>query len=323
MTDVTFERIGRIGYLTLCRTGTLNPLTLSMIRLLDKGLQTHETDPQVKAIVIRSAHPKAFCAGGDMKLIRELVLAERHAEVEEFFQQEYALNLRIARCSKPYIALINGIAMGGGLGMTVHGSYQIVSEQALLAMPESHIGFFPDVGGSFFLPRLPLNAGYWLAYTATAVHAADAVQAGLATHYVEHEQWPRLIAKLEQSDGAPIQHILDDYASRTAAEENLNLVARSHWFASYDVKSITLKLTAAAETSTDAAQLLVQLRSASPHSLALTQALFENAAGKDLETCQQQEMTAATAASRHADFIEGVRAVLVDKDRNPQWLTSP
>ncbi len=321
MTDIAVEHCGRIGYLTLRREGTLNPLTLPMIQQLDAGMQSHQDNPRIDAIVIRSAHPKAFCAGGDMKLIREWVLAERHDEVAQFFQEEYALNLHIAQCRKPWISLIDGIVMGGGLGLTMHGTYQVVSERALLAMPESRIGFFPDVGASYFLPRLPHNAGYWLAYTAMAVQAGDAVQTGLATHYIESDQWPSMIVALEETDGAPVEQILDDYVQTSSTNKNPDIHARAQWFTDHNVQSIKANLTAAADTSADAAHLLQQLCAASPHSLSVTQSVFEQAAGNNLENCLLLEATAAASASQHADFIEGVRAVLVDKDRNPQWLT--
>jgi len=157
--DVITLKRRRIGYLTLDKPKTLNALTESMIDDLYTGLTLFESDDSVDAIVINSSSDRAFCAGGDMKRIRELAIAGDRPAIDAFFEKEYAFNLAISRCSKPYIALINGVAMGGGLGLSVHGSHRIVTEQTLMAMPETRIGFFPDVGGSYFLPRLPLNAG--------------------------------------------------------------------------------------------------------------------------------------------------------------------
>ena len=185
MSCVRVETNGAIGELILCNDRTLNALTHADINALHAGLAAHEANPLVRAVLIRSESDRAFCAGGDMKQIREHVLAEQFDAINAFFTDEYALNLAIAQCTKPYIALMHGIAMGGGLGISVHGSVRIVTESSILAMPESRIGFFPDVGASYFLPRLPRRAGWWLGLTAASVKAQEAVQVGLATHFVQ------------------------------------------------------------------------------------------------------------------------------------------
>ena len=171
--DIKTHQRKRIGYLTLDKPETLNALTESMIDELTEGLQRFESDDSVKAVVINSSSPRAFCAGGDMKRIRKLSLNNDKAAIDSFFEKEYALNLAIAECSKPFIAVIDGVAMGGGLGLSVHGSHRIVTERAVMAMPETRIGFFPDVGGSFFLPALVANAGRWLAMTAAPVRGYE------------------------------------------------------------------------------------------------------------------------------------------------------
>jgi len=200
MSQVKVSQQGALGELLLDNPSTLNALTLSDIQALHTGLHEHEANPDVKAIVIRSSSSKAFCAGGDMKHIRTQAMQGNVESIESFFREEYALNLAIARCSKPYIALMDGIAMGGGLGVSVHGSVRVVTERSLLAMPETRIGFFPDVGASYFLPRLHHGAGIWLGLTSMAVRGHEAVDVGLATHYVKSDQlnslWEALNAAL-------------------------------------------------------------------------------------------------------------------------------
>lgn len=332
--EVTAERIGRIGYLTLSKPKTLNALTLSMIRLLEQGLLHHEQDAAVEAIVIRSNNERAFCAGGDMKHIRKLSINGAYEEIESFFTEEYALNLHIANCKKPYIALLDGVTMGGGIGLSVHGSHRIVTERALLAMPETRIGLFPDVGGSYFLPRLPNRAGWWLAMTAAPVRGVEAVLAGLATHYLSSNSLSAMVEELENHPKLSVTSIFDLHATTVDAHEpnpaetdsclfSETLAQRAKWFESDDVASIRQSLTntidADHNSRKDAQHLRDLLDSASPWSLSMIQSLFTKAAGQTLETCLTNERAAAITAAKHPDFIEGVRAVLVDKDRNPSW----
>jgi enoyl-CoA hydratase len=197
MSGVSLELIGSVGYLTLTKSTTLNAITQEMLDELRNGLREHEQNATVHVIVLRSNSERAFCAGGDMKRIRQWVIEDDKESIKHFFTQEYALNLAIAECSKPYISLIDGVAMGGGLGLSVHGQFVVATENALMAMPESRIGFFPDVGASHFLQDLPYNCGNWLALTAAPVKGQHTVQAGLATHYIKRDQLSTLLKQLE------------------------------------------------------------------------------------------------------------------------------
>ena len=316
---VRAEVRGRVGHLNLGRSGSLNALTLDMVRALAVGLERHAADEAVRAIVVSSEDPRAFCAGGDMKRVRELVLGADFESVDAFFREEYALNLAIARCPKPWIALIDGVAMGGGLGISVHGSHRIVSERARLAMPETRIGLFPDVGGSHFLPRLPHRAGWWLALAAETVEGAEAVAVGLATHAVPSESFPALVEALE-SGGDDIDATVSRHATLAPEPAFEALVERrAAWFAGDDLERIEGDLAGVAGLDEDAAHLLERLRSGSPFSVAATLRLFEGSTRRPLERALVREFAAVREAVRHPDFAEGVRAVLVDKDGAPVW----
>ncbi len=330
MSSIVVERVGSVGYLTLSQPASLNALTQVMVDALREGLQQHENNSDVHVVVLRSASERAFCAGGDMKQIRQLALDGNTQAIEHFFTQEYALNLAIATSEKPYVSLIDGVAMGGGLGLSVHGKFRIATERALMAMPESRIGFFPDVGGSYFLQHLPLNCGTWLALTATAVRAQQTVSTGLATHFVSHDELPALVQQLENihlstTENATetafklVQQLLDKANTfSTDAEFTARLEQRAQWFEGYDVEAIKNQLQAA-QNNEDAVALLAKINSGSPHSYAITLSLFKRTHGLSLQQCLDEELTLAKEACTHPDLAEGVRAVLVDKDHKPQW----
>jgi len=332
MKSVSIERVGAVGYLILNSPETLNALTLEMVQQLHAGLHQHQDDDRVGVIVLHSAFEKAFCAGGHMKLIRQLQLDGNTAAIEQFFTEEYALNLAIASCTKPYVSLVDGVAMGGGLGISVHGSHLVATEKTLMAMPESRIGFFPDVGASFFLHNLPQRSGTWLGLTAAPVKGAQTVLCGLATHYIEQQKLPTLKQRLEQ---IPISELSQTIARERVSYEldALNKVAcdtefktkmtlRSEWFDGFDRSQIHKKLQENAEQNADAEHLLELLITGSPHSVSITLTLLEKSMHLTLEECLNLERELAIKSCAHPDFIEGVRAVLVDKDRNPSWQSS-
>src|SRR5690606_17764352 len=182
--EIGFERKGKAGLIKLTRTAALNALTHKMILALDRALQEWEDDPEV-ACVILEGEGRAFCAGGDV--VAAYKAGQAGTPAYEFFRDEYRLNARIGRFPKPYISLINGIVMGGGAGISVHGSHRIVTENTLFAMPETGSGFFPDVGGSAFLPHLPGNFGLYLALTGNRIRWGDCLQSGIATHAVKSD----------------------------------------------------------------------------------------------------------------------------------------
>lgn len=305
---------GRIGRLTLNRPRALNALDLPMIHALAAALEAWRDDPEVHLIVLEGAGDRAFCAGGDVRTIREWVLAGRHDEIEAFFVHEYALNRSIARYPKPYVSLIDGICMGGGVGVSVHGAIRVASEHARFAMPEAQVGLFPDVGASFILPRLRGAFGMYLALTGTRADGADACWLGLATHFVPRENMAGLADALaEHGLGA-----LTEIARQPPEGELPALAGRvADVFGRESVDAIVAALERMGGEWAEAT--LAALRAASPSSLLWTFDLIRAGAHRTLEQCQRAELLLTRHATRYPDFAEGVRAMVIDKDRQPRW----
>jgi len=322
MSNIVVERQGLAGYITLDRPEALNSLTHDMIRDIHAGIRAHEADDTVDVIVIRSSSERAFCAGGDMKATRLQALAQEWDELNAFFEEEYALNLHIGQCAKPYVSLVSGIAMGGGLGLSVHGDVLVVSETARLAMPETAIGFFPDVGGTHFLSRLPHDAGLWLGLTGVPVKGVQAVEVGLATHFVPSADWSKLTDALETEGRKAITGVLTTFSQNTPEDAFIQtLQQRREWFDSDSQATLLSTLEKASTTDEDASLLLSRLKSVSPYAMEITRQLLVEAKNHDLATCLQLELLAVANVVKHPDFVEGIRAVLVDKDK-AVWSSS-
>jgi enoyl-CoA hydratase len=313
--DVAAERAGRAGLITLDRPAALNALTLPMIRQVRAAFDRHLADPSVEVVVIRSTSPKAFCAGGDMRRIRELSLNGDFDAIAAFFTDEYALNLAISECTKPYVALIDGIAMGGGLGLSVHGRHRVVTEHAMLAMPETAIGFIPDVGASYFLSRIDPAVGMWLALTGARVGGTEAVASGLATQLTPRDRLPGLLTELGDASAGSVEAVLQRHAEPIALPP-LQATLRER-AAGFDAASLADVLATWRAKAGDGA-----LAAFSPAALASSFELLRNARGKPLRECLAIEFELSMVYARHPDFIEGARAVLVDKDRKPRWQQS-
>lgn len=310
---VVARRQGRIGRLTINRPRSLNAIDHAMVRTLRGALDAWRGDLAIHAVVIEGAGDRAFCAGGDIRWVREMALAGQHADAEAFFADEYALNAAIACYPKPYVALIDGVCMGGGMGLSIHGSARVVTDAAVLAMPETGIGFFPDVGASFFLPRLPGNHGMFLALTGARVHGAEAVGVGLATHYVARSRMVTLADEMAE-DGAAALDRAASPAPLGARPGHVEVVA---CFGADTVAGI-LELLARLE-STAAKDVLTTLRAVSPTAVLQTFELMRLGASRTLEQCLAVELALTRHAVRHPDFAEGVRAMVIDKDRAPRW----
>ena len=213
--EVLVEKRGCAGFLVLNRPKALNALNLNMVRIVAAMLDEWESDDSVTRIVVTGAGGRAFCAGGDIRLLYEQGRAGDHAAQRTFWREEYQLNRRIKRYPKPYVAIADGIVMGGGVGMSVHGARLIAGENFTFAMPEVGIGFFPDVGASYLLPRLPARAGSYLALTGARMGASDALALGVAQQMVSSARMAELVRALE--DLEPIDSIVSQFASPTAA----------------------------------------------------------------------------------------------------------
>ncbi len=303
MTDVELTHDGSALRIHLRRSKALNALTLPMIRALRAAL-----DEPCDRVIIRG-DARAFCAGGDMRALREAVLAG--TDDGAFFREEYRLNHAIASFDKPWIALIDGIAMGGGLGISVHGSHRVVTEKTVLAMPEMAIGMIPDVGGTCFLSRLPGEIGTWLALTGARLYGDDAVALGLATHLVKSERMDALAAALAND---PIESTLTAFAE--PVHPRIDRATIDRIFAGDDVETIRARV--ASDDSELARAAHESLAAASPTSLAITLRLLR-ARPTSLRDCLTAEYRAVRAVTSSHDFLEGVRAVLVDKTRDPKF----
>ena len=318
--EILFERRGAAGLVTLNRPQALNAVTLGMVRALHGMLTKWAADPAVTRIVVSAAGGRAFSAGGDIRALYDLGRAGRHDDMLPFWREEYTLNALIKRFPKPYVALIDGIVMGGGVGLSVHGSHRVAGDRYLFAMPEVGIGFFPDVGATWFLPRLPGRLGAYCALTGERLNAADGVAASLATHRVASARFAELrdalcgtvsvdalLAAFAEPPGeAPV-------APRHPAIERL--------FQDEAVEDILAALDAAAggPDADFAASAASTIRGKSPTSLKL--ALAQIHAGKTMAfgACMQTEFRIVSRIIHGHDFYEGVRAVIVDKDNAPRW----
>ncbi len=317
--EVVCEKQGEAGLITLNRPKALNALNLTMVREMRRALDAWEQDPSVTRIVVQGAGEKAFCAGGDIRQLTEDLKAGRREEALAFWREEYQLNIRIKRYPKPYVALIDGIVMGGGVGVSLHGSHRVAGERYLFAMPEVGIGFFPDVGGTYALPRLPGETGMYLALTGERVKRADAVMLGLATRSVASASIPTLRDALIA--GEPVDGALDRAAADAgpAPIEALRAVIDS-CFSGESVVSILERLDEAAANGSDfAAKTAAGMRAKSPTSMNLAFEQVRRGASLDFEEAMKVEFRIVSRIGDGHDFYEGVRAVIIDKDNQPRW----
>lgn len=311
---VVTSRDGRVGRILLNRPRALNALDLPMIRACAAILETWREDPRVDAVVIEGAGDRAFCAGGDIRALRDGQMSGDRAAVEQFFAEEYALNMTIATYPKPYIALIDGLCMGGGIGLSVHAPYRVATEHAGFAMPETAIGFFPDIGATFLLPRLPGELGVYLGLTGLRITGADAVHAGLATHFTSRARLPDLSAALARDGLAALAEYNQALPAFSLADHRS---AIDHCFAAATVTEIVHRLEAAGADWADAA--LKALRQVSPSALHWTLRALRNGRDLTLKQALDAEFALTRTTMAHPDFAEGVRAMIVDKDRKPAW----
>ena len=314
-TTVRAERRGRVGRIVMSRPKALNALDHGMILAIRRALDAWRDDPHVHAVTIEGEGGRAFCAGGDIREGRRLAMEGDAAAIETFFRDEYGLNAAIATWPKPYVALIDGICMGGGLGVSVHGTYRVTTEHALFAMPETAIGLFPDIGASFFLPRLPGAIGMWMGLTGARIQGADAVHAGIATHFVPRERLADLAGALAvDGPGA-----LGVFAAPLPASGLPDLrAAIDRCFGADSLDAVRAALSA--EGTDWARAQLATLDAMSPSSLQWTFALLKAGADRTLSQALDTELMLTRTVMFHPDFAEGVRAMVVDKDRNPKWV---
>ncbi|MBK0397748.1 enoyl-CoA hydratase/isomerase family protein [Limibaculum sp. M0105] len=324
--DILFERYGSLGLVTLNRPGALNALTHAMALALEGQLDAWRADASIAAVAIRGAGDKAFCAGGDIRALYEAGRpgGDRGAANFQFYADEYRVNTKIKTYPKPYVALMDGIVMGGGVGVSIHGSRRIAGDRTLFAMPETGIGLFPDVGGTFFLPRMPGQTGMFAGLTGARFKTADAVAAGVCDTYVESARHAALIealAAIEPGSGAPaaldeaIAALATLAPGETPVADARPMIDR--FFAGDSVEQILDALDA--DGGDWAAGQAALIRSKSPTCTRIAFRQIREGAKLGFEDCMRLEYRLARFCMMQPDFYEGVRAVIIDKDNAPKW----
>lgn len=321
VTDEILTRTdGGVGFVTLNRPKAINSLNQNMVDRLTEVLTAWAADDAITGVVLDGAGERGLCAGGDVVALRRSAL-EGGAEARKFWYDEYRLNGLIGRYPKPYVALMDGIVMGGGVGVSVHGSVRVVTDTTKLAMPEVGIGFIPDVGGTYVLAQTPGGLGLYAALTGSTFTGADAIELGLADHFVPHDALAGFSSDIaaEGIDAALRRHAVEPPESALAAQR--------HWIdecfgTAADPKPL-LDIVAGlrAHDAEEAGKAADVIAGRSPVSVAVTREAIRRAADHEtLEDALIQEYRVSCASLRSHDFVEGIRAQLVDKDRTPQWL---
>jgi enoyl-CoA hydratase len=308
--EIFFEKRGAVGLITLNRPKALNALTHGMVVALHAQLKDWARDDAVKAVAIRGAGERAFCAGGDIRTLYDSGKAGTPYAVE-FYRDEYLLNAFIKHFPKPYIALLHGFVMGGGVGVSVHGSHRIADETMLFAMPETGIGLFPDVGGSFFLPHLPGEIGMYLGLTGARLKTADALYAGVATHVVPAADREALIERLAAGD----------LTAASAPQQNAPLAElRGQIDAIFSAHSVEGILERLERDGTEwAIKTAETIRGKSPTATKLAFRQIREGKTKSFDDCLRMEFRMVNRVIAGHDFYEGVRATIIDKDGAPKW----
>ncbi|MGA9796109.1 MAG: enoyl-CoA hydratase/isomerase family protein [Rhizomicrobium sp.] len=313
--EVVFEHRGAIGLITLKRPKALNALTQGMCAAMKAQLDMWATDDAVNAVVIRGAGDRAFCAGGDIRALYESGKAKTPYALN-FYRDEYILDATIKHYPKPYVALIHGIDMGGGVGVSVNGAYRVAAENMVFAMPETGIGLFPDVGGSYFLPRCPGQIGMYLGLTGARLKTADALYAGIATHFVPTQDWDALIELLARGDNPDDVMNTLAHAPGEASLAGIQSAIDDCFFGN-SIEDILHALDA--RTDDWARGIAKTLRTKSPTSLKVAFHQIREGAKLEFDDCMKMEYRMVNRIVAGHDFYEGVRAVIIDKDNAPKW----
>jgi enoyl-CoA hydratase/carnithine racemase len=334
MTEFVHTAItNKIGFITLDRPKALNSLSLDMVRAITEALLRWRDDHAVHAVAIRSSSEKALCAGGDIRFFYEAGRSTPlggSAQLEDFFTEEYALNHLIHHYPKPYIAFMDGIVMGGGMGVAQGGMsnrLRIVTDRTKMAMPEVNIGLFPDVGGSHFLSRMPGQLGAFLGVTGEVIGAADAIYAGLADAFVPSAQLPILFELLMSTETINVRELIYAFAApyKTQADPAVSLLATDRveidrHFVYDKVQSIATSL--AQDTTPFTQKTLGTMNKRSPLMMCVTLSQLRKGAEMTVADCLRMERTMVRRSFENGEVLEGIRSVVIDKDNAPKWTPS-
>jgi enoyl-CoA hydratase len=320
--DILFERRGAAGLIAINRPAALNAVTHAMVRALRAQLDQWADDPAITRVVITAAGERAFSVGGDIRALYDLGMAGRHDEALQFWRDEYPLNVAIKNYRKPYVALIDGMVMGGGVGVSVHGSHRVAGDRFQFAMPEVGIGFFPDVGATWFLPRMPGELGTYCGLTGERFNSADAIATGIATYRIPSARFAALLEGLIGT--ISVDAVLAAFAE--PAGEGPIMARRAaidRLFAGNRIEDILAALDSEAASGGGeaewAAKTAATMRAKAPLSLKIALAQVRRGKAWDFETCMRMEFRIVSRIIEGHDFQEGVRAVIVDKDNKPHW----
>ena len=311
--DIFIRKSGYVGHITLNRPDVLNSLTYSMILSIEKALIDWETDESIALIIIDAKGHRAFCAGGDIQILYENGFNKNFAYGQKFWADEYRLNEKIANYKKPFVAFMQGFTMGGGVGVSCHGSHRIVGETSRIAMPECSIGLVPDVGGSFLLAKLPGNIGTFLGVTGKRMKASDAIYCGFADYFIPEIKWEDLKEKL--FDTGNIDWIKKFQGSKEASEIENSFSQISEAMVDVSTKNIESRL-----QHPFFEKDLSALRFNSPISVAYTISMLKmEKVRNNISDALDAEYSFTARSQEFGDFQEGIRAAVIDKDRTPLW----
>jgi enoyl-CoA hydratase len=324
--EIRIEQRGALVVVTLNRPRALNALSFEMCRAIHEGLASWQADPDVHAVLIKGSGERAFCAGGDIRWLYDALISEGIEPALAFYALEYPMNARLHHFSKPYVALLDGITMGGGVGVSVHGSHRIVTERTVFAMPETGIGFFPDVGATYVLPRLGGALGMYLGLSGARLGAADCVWTGLGSCYVRSQDLEEVEARLAEADLASdphgqVQSVLDDLRADPGPAALGEQIGRIDACYGRSDLGAVLHALGAEETGWGHRQL-EQLSTKSPTSLAVSFRQLQEGARLSFDDAMRLEYRLVPRFLDGHDFREGIRALIVDKDGRPDWRPS-
>ncbi len=326
MSDINITKNNATMHITLDREKVLNALNLNMVREIAKQIGNWNDDPNVSGVIIKGAGEKAFCAGGDIVSVYHAKNIENNTLSYDFFREEYLLNIAIKNFTKPWISILNGYTMGGGLGLSVHGSHRLVTEKTITAMPETAIGLFPDVGGGYFLSRMPGGLGKYIAITGNILDFKSTLFCSIGTNFISTDDIKYIeneISSLRNYSIEDIDKLLLKYESKVGysnsdLEKNLAFIDKH--FVHRSIKEIYKSLE---EDNSDwCIATLKTLSKKSPTSMAVAAEQITKAKDLSFEDCMSMEFRICQTMMSLHDFYEGVRANLVEKDRNPRWNPS-
>lgn len=327
--EVLFEEVpgqgGHLGLITLNRPQVLNSLNHSMINVMYDQLAQWSSAQEIKAVIIQAAPGRAFCAGGDLRFTYERY-KNKDPLLSTFFRDEYQLNRLIYHYPKPYIALLNGITMGGGVGISIHGSHRVATDHLLFAMPETGIGFFPDIGGTHFLPRLPGKIGFYLGLVGSKLASDDCVAMNIATQKIASDSLSQLIEALAKhtfshDPKASVTEVISHFTiPSNRFSLNKHQEALDQCFSQQTMEDIVYALqSSSSELCRDIADVLTKK---SPTSLKVTLRAMQQGLHLTFDEAMKQEYRIACRFLETNDFFEGIRAIIIDKDQAPRWLPS-